>query len=347
MSDFLKKIKKAYGEEVHIGIEKAEVWDTGVYNLNAALGGGLPAGRISLLVGKESVGKSSLAAKMAGVVNCTNWQTGEYCDPAAPESCKVLYVDQEGTLDKKYCEFHNFFPEKGGNVVLSTTTGNQCIDVINAALQSKEFSFIVLDSLEALIPFKDLEKSSEDFVMGTKAKMNNAAFRNFTVSIIEASREAKHWWQRPTLLVINQLRDTISAVPAPPTIPGGIGQRQAASVIIQMNTPKYKDDGKFASIVNFKGVVKKNKVATPRAPIDFEMAVKDLPELGMGIGDVDNATSVIKDVRKNNIWEKKDDGLWHLFGYTAEKQDEFLAKMKAEPDVYTDIMRQTLAWLKK
>ena len=346
MSDFIKMVKKKYGDEVHTGTQTIDCWDTGIYALNTALGAGLPSGRISLLVGKESTGKSTISAKIAGKVNSTDWNTGKICEPGSPDACKVLYIDAEGTLDKNYCSKHNYFPERGGNAVISTTTGNQTVDILSAAIQSGEFSLIVLDSLEALIPFKDLEKSSEDFKVGSKAKLNNEAFRIWTVDIIEASRKAEKWWQRPTVIAINQLRDSISTTPMPPTIPGGIGQKQAATVIMQMNTPKYKDDGKLASIVNFRGVVKKNKMATPRAAIDFEMAVKDLPELSMELGDVDNCTSIIKDVRKNNLWEKQDDGQWDLFGYKAGKQGDFLPMMREQPDVELDIMRKTIEALK-
>ena len=58
MSNFLNMLKKKYGEDLHDGTQQNKCWDTGIYNLNKALGGGIPSGRISLLVGKESAGKA-------------------------------------------------------------------------------------------------------------------------------------------------------------------------------------------------------------------------------------------------------------------------------------------------
>jgi len=133
----------------------------------------------------------------------------------------------------------------------------------------------------------------------------------------------------------------------PPQIPGGIGQKQAATTIVQMNTPKYSDDGKLASKVNLRGTVKKNKMFTPRGEVNFEMAVKELPEQNLGIGEVDNATSVVQDIRRFKLWEKQDDGLWHLFDYTAEKQDEFLKMMRDDQEIHDDIMAKTVQALKK
>lgn len=345
MSEFEKMMKKQYGKEVYFGAPPIECWPTSIYDLDRKLGGGLPAGRASLFVGKSSVGKTTCAKKIAGVVNSTDWETGERCEPATGNTCKVLYVDAEGTLDKEYARCHNYYPEQGGNVVMSTETGNQTVDAINFAIQSGEFSLIILDSLEALVPYRDLEKSSEDAVMGTKAKMNNDAYRRWTVALISASRKTDKWWQKPTLLVINQLRDSIGSVPMPPTIPGGIGQTNGSSVIVQFNNPKYSDDGKLASLVNFKGVVKKNKVYTPRGGIDFFMAVKDLPEQGLKLGEVDNIASVVKDIRKYNIWEKSENG-WKLFDYEVEKQAEFSQIMKNDPVIEADITKKTIEWLK-
>lgn len=348
MSKFLDLVKKQLGDDGYFGTPSIKSWSSGIYALDRALGGGFPSARISLVVGKESTFKSTIAAKLAGVVSHTNFETGKIMNPGSEGGCKVLYVDQEGTIDEDWCAKHNYFPQDNGNIVMATTTGNQAIDVINAALQSREFSLIVLDSIEALIPAKDLEKSSEDFVMGTKAKMNNDAFRRWTVSLQDAAHNIEKWWQRPTLLCVNQLRDAIGGMgPVPPVIPGGIGQKQAASIIIQMNTPKYSDDGKLASIATVKGVVKKNKTYTPRAAIEFDMAVRDLPEKGLTMGQVDNITSVLKDVRANNLWEKKEDGLWHLFEYSVRTQAEFNGMMQADPEVEQNITRQVIKALQK
>lgn len=342
MSNFLKQMQKDLGESLHVGTLAVDRWSSGFFSLNNALGGGIPAGRATLMVGKGSTGKSTISAKTAANVNSTNWETGEICEPASEGACKVLYVDQEGTLDKEYCEKQGYFPDSGGNVVVSTDTGNQCVDLINAALQSNEFSLIVLDSIEALVPYRDLEKSSESMAVGSKAKLVNDACRRWTIPLISSSREVEHWWQRPTLLLINQLREAIGSVPMPPQIPSGIGQTQLASIIIQMNSPKYEDDGKLASFVNFRGVVKKNKLSTPRGGFECRMAVKNLPEQGMYVGSVDNATAIIKDVRKHNIWEKKEDGMWHLFNYVVDKQSDFLPLMQADPAVELDIMQKVI-----
>ena len=344
-------LRKGIGDDLFLGTIPVKRWDTGIYALNKAIGGGIPAGRFTLLVGKESTGKSTIAAKLGGIVSSMNYETGELCESGAADACRVLYIDAEGTLDEEWCAHHNYYPDEdngaeNGNRIMSTTTGNQTVDAVTTVINSGLYSLIILDSIEALVPYKDLEKSSEDFKTGTKAKMNNEAFRVWQVALTEANHPIPEdkWWQRTTVLCINQLREAISTVPAPPVIPGGRGQVQAASIVIQMNSPKYTDANKLGALGTFKGVTRKNKTFQPKVPFEYDMLLKS--DGVFEIGTVDNIRSIIQDVRRFGIWEKKEDGLWHLFDYTASKQSEFEEKMRSEPEVELDIMTKVIQYLK-
>jgi RecA/RadA recombinase len=336
---WLNNMKKAFGDDLHLNTQEIKRLDSGVYSLNSALGGGWAIGRMHLLVGKEGTGKSSVSAKTAANAQCTHRETGEYCDPFDPFASRVLYVDMEGTLDRDWCLAHGYHPEYGDNVVATVSTGNQAIDLINNAIQSKHFSLIILDSIEALIPHKDILKSSEDFVVGTKAKMNNDACRRWTVALTDAARTTENWWQRPTFIAINQLRDAISLMPSAPVIPGGIGQRQASSTIVQLNSPKYADDGKLGGKGVFKGVVKKNKTGTPRQGFEFTMNLSEHEEGGLGY--VDNVQGIVRDIKSFKLWEKEGKE-WNLFGYTAVKQEEFVTRMRSEAEFEREIMEKVI-----
>ena len=342
--EFKKQLRKEFDEDVYFDAQTIDCWPTGIYALDKALGSGFPSGRMSLLVGKESTSKSTIAAKLGGVVSSTNYETGKMADPLNDDTCNVLFVDSEGTIDTNWCECHDYYPEANGNMVASTNTGNQAIDLITQALQTRNFSLIILDSTEALVPFKDLEKSSEDFVMGTKAKMMNAAYRTWQVAINESARAVDKWWQRPTLLVLNQLRDSISLMPAPPTIPSGIGQKQFSSTIVQMNTPKYADCTGLCDTGIFRGVVKKNKVAPPRVSFEYTMQLSENGDLALG--EVDNIRSVLKDIRKYKLWTDAGKDGWDLFGDVLKKQSDFEDKLRAEPDYEIEVTRKVIEALK-
>lgn len=222
-SEWVKMVKKEMGDSVYTGTVNIQCWDSGVYALNRGLGAGWASGRMHLLVGKESTGKSTLTSKAAATVNSTAVADAKKACPLSDKTCNVLYLDAEGTLDKEWCEAHGYHPDSNGNVVMSTDTGDQIVDLTTSAIQSGQFSLIVLDSTEALVPARDLEKSSEDALMGTKAKMMNKAYRTWQTAMNEACRNAKAWHLRPTMLVINQLRDTIGGfMPMPPTIPPSV-----------------------------------------------------------------------------------------------------------------------------
>ena len=180
--DWVKMVKKELGDAVYTGTVDIECWDSGIYSLNRGLGSGWASGRMHLLVGKESTGKSTLTSKVAGTVNRTSSKDGKFADPLKDETCNVLYLDAEGTLDEDWCEHHGYYPNENGNVVLSTDTGDQLIDVTTSAIQSRQFSLIVLDSTEALVPSKDLEKSSEGRPDGYKSKDDEQSLQNMAGS---------------------------------------------------------------------------------------------------------------------------------------------------------------------
>mgnify|MGYP003671008315 FL=1 len=345
--EWVNMIKKELGNSVYTGTQQVHSWSSGIYSLNRGLGSGWAAGRMHLLVGKESTGKSTLTSKAAAQVNSTSRKTGLAAHPLHAETCNVLYLDAEGTLDIDWCEHHGYHPNSNGNIVMSTDTGDQLIDVTTSAIQSSNFSMIIVDSTEALVPGKDLEKASEDTLVGTKAKMMNKAYRVWQVAMNEASRNAESWYVRPTLIVINQLRDAIGGfMPMPPTIPGGIGQRQFSTSIVQMNSPKYSEDGKEPTKGTFKGVVKKNKVGTPRMGFEFEMGLSGLGDLA--IGEVDNIRGILKDVRSRGLWTPSEAGKgWSLFGETLPKQSDFEMKMRSEPDYELEVMRSTIEAITK
>ncbi len=344
--DWVKMVKKEMGDAVYTGTVDIKCWDSGVYSLNRGLGSGWASGRMHLLVGKESTGKSTLTSKAAATVNSASEKDARICDPEKDKTCNVLYLDAEGTLDQDWCAAHGYYPNSNGNIVMSTDTGDQIIDVTTSAIQSGQFSLIVVDSTEALVPTRDLEKSSEDALMGTKAKMMNKAYRTWQVAMNEACRNAKLWHLRPTLLVINQLRDPIGGfMPMPPTIPGGIGQRQFSTSIVQMNSPKYSEDGKEPTKGTFKGVVKKNKVGTPRMGFEFEMGLSGLGDLATG--EVDNVRGILKDIRSRKLWSPAEGGGWDLFGDVMPKQGDFEDKMRSEPDYELEVMRKTVEAMSK
>jgi len=108
-SEFKNVISTEFSEGASYGtMENSSVWSTGNYALNKALGGGIPSSRISMFVGESSAGKSTAAIKLAAVVGSTSWETGKQCDPLSEESCNVLYIDQEGTLDESWAILNGY-----------------------------------------------------------------------------------------------------------------------------------------------------------------------------------------------------------------------------------------------
>jgi recombination protein RecA len=217
---------------------------TGSVALDIALGGGIPEGRFTELVGDYSVGKSTLAVKILA-----NAQKAGYV-------CALL--DAEGTSDKDYLEYlgvdvHHLYYSRPDGLEEATQL---LIDL----QRSGKVHFAVLDSIEACPPVKEYEKDFFDTLqMGIKPRLLGEYFRKFQASNNLLTRNR----QRPfTLIGVNQLRDKIGFMGGE-FAPGGRSKNYAASAVIKLRRGEWIAEGKgdnkgiVGSIIKFK--VEKNK----------------------------------------------------------------------------------------
>lgn len=339
--DFEKFVKKSLGEEISFGTLELGRWSMRNYALNKAMGGGVPSSRITTFVGESSSGKSTAGIKLAAEVASTHRKTGKPCEPSDENSCNVLFIDQEGSLLEGWAEVHGYHPNDFGNKVMSFKKGPDAIDTITAAINSGIFSLIVVDSIDTIICDEENDKSASDMVVGKKAIMMNRAFRSWTANLNCEGKKYDKWWQRPTMFCVNQIRHGIGTY-AEESYPGGRGQYYYSSVFARMGKGKHDNDKKRGQEVNFgiyQGFIKKNKVEIPNAPFLFQMALRDLPNKGLGIGDIDNIPNIYSDAKP--LMEKKDDG-YHLFGHVFRIQKDLEDQMYSEPALEREIMQKVI-----
>lgn len=337
--EFEKFISGTFKEGASYGtIENPGIWPLRNYALAKAMGGGAPSSKITTFVGESSSGKTTAAIKLAAEVGSTSWKTGKQCDPLSDESCNVLVIDQEGTLDESWCKMNGFHPNEGGNKVMSFREGSDAIDTITAAIRSGNFSLIVLDSIDTVVPAEENEKSAADLVVGKKAILLNRAFRSWTVNLTCESKKFDKWWRRPTMCCINQIRHGIGTY-VEESYPGGRGQYYYSSLFVRMGKPGYdnsKDRKKQVKFGKYKGFVKKNKTNEPNTPFEFDMALSDLPELGLEISDIDNISALFKDAKA--MLKESEGGGYELFGHKFRIKNDLLDRLRAEPEFEREIM---------
>lgn len=252
-------LAKKYGDRcLVLGTDSDDEYDlqrvsSGSVNLDLALGGGIPVGRIIEYYGKESVGKTTMA-----LIAMREFQK------AFPDKY-VSFIDIEHALQKE-------LPIELGLDMNKLTltkdlTGEETFDLIEALALSDLYSCICVDSVAALLPTSEQENNMDQQSMGLQARLITKGLRKIT-PILDA--------HNVTLIFLNQLRDQIggfSAYGTPTNTTGGKGLKFFCSVRVEfkkgepIKDPVTKDD--VGHIVNSKCV--KNKTALPNKVSSFTL----------------------------------------------------------------------------
>ncbi len=290
-----------------------EVIPSGSILLDEALGiGGYPKGRVIEMYGPESSGKTTLALH------------------AIAESQKLggvaAFVDAEHALDPVYAK------NLGVNIdelwVSQPDTGEQALEITENLVRSGAVDIVVVDSVAALTPEKEIEGEMGDAVMGMQARLMSQALRKLTAIIGKSNC---------IVIFINQIRMKIGVMFGnPETTTGGQALKFYSSVrleIRRIETIDGKgDEDALGNRVRVKVV--KNKVAPPFRKCELDIY------FGKGIS---WSASLLDSAVKHGIIDKR--GAWYTMGEEkiGQGKENAVNFIESNPEIAADIEKKVRA----
>jgi len=291
-----------------------EAISTGSLKLDIALGvGGLPKGRIVEIYGPESSGKTLLCLEAIAAVQ--------------RDGGIAAFVDAEHALDPEWAAKVGVDVE---NLLISQpSSGEQALDITESLVRSGAVDIVVVDSVAALTPQKELDGEIGDSMMGVQARMMSQALRKITGAVNQT---------KTTVIFINQLRDKIGVMfGSPETTTGGKALKFYASVRMDIRRIEQIKEG--TDVVGAKTRVKviKNKVAPPFKQAEFDIIFTPGLEGFSREGDIIDLGVDHGIIKKGGAW----------FSYNGEQlgqgKEKTRAKLREDKELAIEIENKILA----
>ncbi|MFA5839571.1 MAG: recombinase RecA [Candidatus Margulisiibacteriota bacterium] len=217
-----------------------EVIPTGSLSLDMALGvGGFPRGRVIEIYGPEGGGKTTVS--LHAIAECQK------------RGGIAAFIDAEHALDPVYAK--KLGVDVNNLLISQPDYGEQALEIAETLIRSGAIDIIVVDSVAALVPKKEIEGEMGDSQVGLQARLMSQALRKLTACISKS---------KTVMIFINQLREKIGVMFGNPEVtPGGRALKFYSSVRLEVRASEKLKENDVIIGTRVKVKVVKNKVAPP------------------------------------------------------------------------------------
>jgi recombination protein RecA len=272
----MDQIKEKYGDGAIMKFGEARKSDvdavsTGCISLDLALGiGGVPRGRIIEVFGPEASGKTTLAQHIIAEVQ--------------KQGGIAAFIDAEHALDPDYAK--KIGVDVNNLLISQPDTGEQALEILETLIRSNAVDVVVVDSVAALVPQKEIEGDMGDSHMGLQARLMSQALRKLTGVVSKT---------KTVVIFINQIRQKIGVFFGnPETTTGGVALKFYSSVRIEIRRAAQIKQGERIIGNRVKVKIVKNKVAAPFRACEFDIMYNEGISVAGDIVDLGTELGVVK-----------------------------------------------------